>query len=52
MLQAGFGLQTYPLSAQPPTPHLGKWNQVMGMTRSMCSARCVPRYWVEPPLGG
>ncbi|KAJ8790160.1 hypothetical protein J1605_004627 [Eschrichtius robustus] len=39
VLQAGFGLQTYPLSAQPPTPHLGKWNQVMGMTRSKCSAR-------------
>lgn len=30
MLRAGSGLWTYPLSAQPPFPQLGKWNHVTG----------------------
>lgn len=30
MLQVGFGLWTYPLSAQPPSSQLGKWNHVTG----------------------
>ena len=49
MLPAGLALQTYPLSS---LPHLGKWNQVRGVPRSTCSARCGPRYRVELPLGG
>lgn len=28
MLQVGFGLWTYPLSAQPPSLQLEKWNHV------------------------
>lgn len=30
VLRAGSGLWTYPLSAQPPFPQLGKWNHVTG----------------------